>query len=123
MTNHDSSYHKSQSLCDLLCEGLRASIPKLRCDPIAKWCALYEQGRTRFAYVLHLKTRGEIEIWCRGNPIDLSVHPGIHYTGRASPSGGWSEAFPGRFKVHSTGQIDAAVKALLLHSYKQSQPR
>jgi len=51
MTGHERASQDSRNLCDQLFEALQKLIPDLQRSPTQGSCGLYQDGRTRFAYV------------------------------------------------------------------------
>lgn len=120
MSAHKGACGESQQLCQLLVEELRRQIPKLHCRETKQWCALFEPGRNRFAYVSHRKTSGAIEVWCAGDVDALLAHGGAAVVRRAVIRGGWEERFPARFFLRTSRAIRGACTLLYEVSYRAS---
>ena len=102
MTAHNLACTESKDLCDLLFEELQKQIPKLQRRETKQWCALFESGRNRFAYVSHRKQSGSIEVWCARDVDNLIAHTGITVSPRNKIRGGWEQRFPARFFLKTT---------------------
>ena len=111
MTAHEKTSQDSKDLCDLLFVALQQAIPHLqRSDNIGS-CGLYQEGRTRFAYIHHSNTH--IEIWCRGDVDELKRHDyGLGVMPRVRQRPGWEKNFPAYFQISSVGQLATAVSLL-----------
>jgi len=121
MTAHAQAFLESQSLCDQLLARLQQAIPKLRRSSTQGSCGLYQEGRTRFAYVYHSKTKSQIEIWCRGDVEDLKRHDQeLGVMPRPRQRSGWEKSFPARFRVYRADQLSAAATLLVKVSYPAS---
>ena len=99
-------------------------MPGLERAQTKKWCAFYEPGRSRFAYVRHRLSVAGLEIWCRGDTVALEKQPGIIFRERAAipEDGGWEKSFPGRFEVILHEDIPAAANCLARVAYPASAP-
>ena len=111
MPTHTQASQKSRDICDQLYAALQKAIPALQRSSTVGSCGLYQEGRTRFAYVYH--SGAHIEVWCRGDVGDLVQHdPGLGVVPRARQRPGWEKNFPAHFQISSAGQIAAAVSLL-----------
>jgi hypothetical protein len=119
-TGHQRACADSRALCDLLVGGLRKRIPKLQSHETKSWCALFEPGRSRFAYVAHRTASAAIEVWCTGDLEDLTAHKGAKVVPRPNIRKGWNKRFPGRFQVTSPTGIEGACDLLHDVSYQAS---
>lgn len=123
MSGHSEACNGSRDLCDQLYEELSARIPRLNRSQTKQWCGLYQESRTRFAYVAHKKKSDSLEIWCRGDVRKLRARRDITFRQRNSQGSGWEESFPGRFEVHGPQGLDAAVRCLVEEAYPLSATR
>ena len=117
MSAHSEASDNSQYLCQKLYEGLSKLIPELQRKQTKRWCALFEQGRNRFAYVSHRKKMSRIEIWCAGDVDELVSHSNIIVIPRDEIKSGWEEKFPARFVIDDDSDIPAACDLLFNVSY------
>jgi hypothetical protein len=121
-----SSSHSVASLeAARLCEGLFSELSKLisllKKNPTQGSCGIWQDGKTRFAYVYHSKTRSQIEVWCRGDLEDLLANdPGLAVHARDNPGPGWERSFPARFRLTTYDQIPTAARYLQQVSYGAS---
>lgn len=74
MSAHSEASYGSQHLCQKLFDNLAISIPRLKRQQTKRWCALFEPGRNRFAYVSHRKRLSRIEVWCSGDVDKLTKY-------------------------------------------------
>jgi hypothetical protein len=120
MSDHGSASDGSKIICEKLFNALRKRIPKLQRAETKKWCAFFEPGKNRFAYLSHRKTSSGVQIWCAGD-LDLLVRNSFFKViPRDKIRGGWEERFPARFYLDHEHQIDAAVSLLFSISYQHS---
>ena len=113
MSGHSQASTDSQNLCDALFNALSEHISDLQRNPTKGSCGIWQNGKTRFAYVYHSKTKQQIEIWCRGNVDDLLANdPGLGIVARDSTKKGWEESFPARFRIIRNQQISQAAEYL-----------
>jgi hypothetical protein len=120
MATHTQASQKSRDLCDQLFAAVQKAIPKSKRSSTIGSCGLYQEGRTRFAYVYHSGTH--IEIWCRGDINDLmQSNYGLHVVERIEQRPGWEKSFPARFQISSTDQIVGAVSLLKNVSFSASK--
>jgi hypothetical protein len=117
---HKEAGLESKDLCDYLYNGLAQYIPNLNRDQVKRWCGLYEEGRTRFAYVNHRKQLGKIEIWCIGDPDVLQQSTSLEIFPRKQINGAWEACFPSRFFVETLMEAEEACRLLYQVSYQQS---
>lgn len=117
MSDHTESCSQSQDLCDALFAQLVRKIPHLQRSQSARWCALFEDGRKRFAYVTHRKRMNRIEVWCLGEFEQLEEHSDLPVKPRTPTTSGW-RGFGGRIFVDDISQIDAAAELLCQVSYQ-----
>lgn len=120
MLAHELASKGSQVLCDKLFSALKHRIPRVECSMTKQWCALFESGRNRFAYVAHRKTSDSIQIWCAGDVDSLVKNKYLIVIPRNKIRGGWEENFPARFTVDSDTLIDPAADLLFSISYKKT---
>lgn len=120
MTAHSVACTESRELCGLLFEELRKRLPTLQRRETKRWCALFDAGRNRFAYVSHRRTSGSIEVWCAGDVDDLVAHGGIKVSPRHKIRGGWEVRFPARFVLKSARDLRGASTLLHEVSYSAS---
>lgn len=121
ITAHSKASLDSARLCDKLFEELGNLIPNLQRNQTKGSCGIWQEGKTRFAYVYHSKTKSQIEIWCRGNKTDLLQNdPGLGIHGREKLGVGWEESFPARFRIYRLEQISVAAKYLEEISFRAS---
>jgi hypothetical protein len=120
---HADSCLGSQRLCDELYRLMSKAVPGLERAQTKKWCAYYEPGRSRFAYVRHRLSVAGLEIWCRGDTAMLDKQPGIVFRERAviPDAGGWEKTFPGRFEVVAHDDVPAAARCLVRVAYPASR--
>jgi len=124
MKAHEKASRGSKDLCDQLFDALQKAIPKLQRAPNTGSCGLFQEGRTRFAYVYHSKAKSRIEIWCRGDVDTLmSQGQGLGVTPRKKQDPGWAQEFPARFQIHSGAEIEAAARFLTDVSFAASTPK
>jgi hypothetical protein len=119
MARHGNSFSGSDSLCDRLFYGLSSKIPNLRRLPLQESCAIFQEGKNRFAYVYHYKRSDPITIWCRGDIAKLRALAGSTFRSRRVQSDVWRN-FPGSFKVRGPDEIAAAVRCLFEEAYPQT---
>ena len=120
MSDHMEACEESKTLCNMLYECLSQRIPNLEQAETIRWCALYQQGRTRFAYVNHRKSMRRIEVWCLGDPVELQRGTSLNVVPRENMRGGWQRRFPARFFVDQPSEIDSACDLLYQVSYRLS---
>jgi len=121
MSAHAKAIRESRAMCDRLYERLAAGVPGLAREHTKQWCALYEPGRNRFAYVSHRLTEDIVEVWCRGDVDKLRSCPGIDVRPRNQiRDKGWEKEYPARFEVYNGQTLAAAVHRLLTVSYLAS---
>ena len=120
MTAHAEASSDSKQLCQSLFDRLASRIPNLERRETKRWCALFQQGRNRFAYVGHRKTSGEIEVWCAGDIERLVNHGGMHVVPRAKMRIDWERRFPGRFFLKSSREVNGACALLYEVSFNAS---
>lgn len=120
MTGHHDACSGSACLCNDLFDGLSEKIPNLKRERKQESCAIFQDGKNRFAYVYHYKTSGQITVWCRGDIAKLHALTGGTFRPRQAKSGVWRD-FPGSFKVNGRAGIAAAVKCLIEESYSQTR--
>jgi len=118
MPAHDTASIGSRTLCDKLYAALMQRIPRLQRSMTKQWCALYETGGTRFAYIAHRKTSNSLEIWCSGDVDSLIKNSYMKVVPRSKIGAGWEDRFPARFKVDNETQIESAADLLYFISYK-----
>jgi hypothetical protein len=120
MAPHSKACSGSASLCDHLFNGLSSKIPNLKRRPLQKSCAIFQDGKNRFAYVYHYKKSDTIAIWCRGDIAKLRALAGSTFRPRRTATDGtWGE-FTGSFKVSSLEEIPAAVRCLFEEAYSHT---
>jgi hypothetical protein len=120
MSAHTEASYESQYLCEKLFEMLLSRIPQLNRKQTKQWCALYDFGRNRFAYVSHRKRLSRIEVWCSGDVDELKKYSSIDVIPRDEIRGGWEEKFPARFVIDDESDIPAACDLLFNISYRAS---
>lgn len=121
MSAHVQASAESRELCDQLFAALCQVIPKLRRSSTKGSCGLFEEGRTRFAYIYHSRVQPQIEIWCRGNVEELQRHSReLVVIPRDHQHTGWEESFPARFRVQRADQLSSATALLTEVSYAAS---
>jgi hypothetical protein len=118
MSAHSEASSESQYLCQELFKGLSEIIPELQRKQAKQWCAIFQQGGNRFAYVSHRKTLPRIEIWCAGDVDELITYSNIEVIPRDKIKGGWEERFPARFVIDDESDIPAACDPLFSVSYQ-----
>lgn len=124
--SHHICSHGSRTLCESLSARLGDSIPSLQRSESKQWCGLYQDGRSRFAYISHQKNGSGITVWCLGEPeelIDATKGSRLHIRPRAVSKGGWDKTFKCRFTVQVTSELDAAVDVLTNVSYRKTLAR
>ena len=109
-----------RELCDLLFEALSVRIPRLHRSEVKRWCGLYQESRSRFAYIAHRKKSDSLQVWCGGDVKRLFAREDIDFRKRSGQGPGWEEGFPGRFDIRSREQLDAAVQCLVDEAYPKS---
>ena len=120
MTAHSEASDGSQYLCQELYEGLLKLIPELQRKQTKQWCAFFEQGKKRFAYVSHRKRMSRIEIWCAGDVDVLVSYSNLDVIPRDEIKSGWEEKFPARFVIDDSSDIPSACDLLFNVSYRVS---
>ncbi|RQW86468.1 MAG: hypothetical protein EHM79_09680 [Geobacter sp.] len=118
MSAHFKASVESRNLCESLFLALKRKIAKLERGHTKQWCALYELGGNRFAYISHRKTDASIQIWCAGDVDALKKNPYIKVLPRDNIKKGWEERFPARFSIEKESQVQAAAELLFSISYK-----
>jgi len=119
MSAHELASKGSQSLCNKLFDSLMRRIPRIERSMTKQWCAFFEKGNNRFAYVAHRKTTNSIQIWCAGDVDALINNKYLKVIPRTIIRGGWEENYPARFTVESADQIESAADLLYFISYKR----
>ena len=122
MSDHSDSVNDSTDLCDELFSHLARRIPGLQRSQSVRWCALFQKGRTRFAYVSHRKTMSRIEVWCLGEISALADGSSLTFYPRKPTAGGFGRDFEARFFVDYSSQLDDAAQILYDVSYRESKP-
>lgn len=120
MTAHAEASSDSKDLCRELFDQLANRIPNLQRRETKRWCALFQPGRNRFAYVGHRKTSGEIEVWCAGDIEHLLDHGGIRVVPRTTMRIDWERRFPGRFFLKTAREVNGACALLYEVSFDAS---
>jgi len=116
----------SRSLCEALSTSLGDSIPNLKRAESQQWCGLYQDGRSRFAYISHQKSGPAITVWCLGEPeelIDATEGSHLHIRPRAISRGGWDKTFKCRFRLQDASELNAAVGVLTNVSHRKTLER
>ena len=119
-TAHAKASRGSKELCDELLRCLQNYIPNLKRKEVKKWCALYSEGRRRFAYISHRTRLDKIEVWCLGDPDELQGATRLEIFPRANVRGGWEQSFQSRFFIYHLSDIKEACKLLYTVSYQES---
>lgn len=120
MSGHSEACYESRVLSDSLFAHLKTKIPNLRRSETTRWCALFEEGKRRFAYVNHRKTMQRIEVWCLGAVEDFSRYPSLNVQLREPSTGGFSEDFQVRVFVDDASQTTLLADLLHSVSYQKS---
>ena len=124
--SHHTCSRGSRSLCEALFTRLRDSIPSLQRAESQQWCGLYQDGRSRFAYISHQKSGSAITVWCLAEPeelIDATKDSHLHIRPRAISKGGWDKTFKCRFTLQDASELNAAVDVLTNVSYRKTLER
>ncbi len=119
MSDHTESLSSSADLCDALYTGLAKRIPNLKRSQSYRWCAFFQEGSPRFAYVSHRKKSSRIEVWCRGEFEVLAARSPLTFHPRKPTSGGFGREFEARFFVDDAAQLPAAIQILYDVSYQR----
>jgi hypothetical protein len=117
MTAHYSACVASSALCDQIYNGLKSLIPNLERKLLNTWCALYEPGKTRLAYIQHRRTSGKVGIWCTGDLGDLLAFKKLSVVPRENFRNTWERRFPARFFVETATDVSNAIEILHKVSY------
>ena len=124
MSAHSQASTDSRDLCHQLFKALAERIASLQRNPTIGSCGIWQQGRTRFAYIYHSKTRAQVEVWCRGDIDDLIANdPGLDVVARKDPKEGREKSFPARFRIYRIQQIPQAAEFLENVSFMASSPK
>lgn len=118
---HERASNESKDFCDKLFAALQKSIPKLQRSHTTGGCGLYQEGRTRFAYIYHRSKASNVDVYCLGNVDYLTQRcTELAVKARDTQSQGWATRFPAHFVLSSAGQIPAAVTLLADVSFAAS---
>ena len=120
MAGHSVACQGSSALCNALFDELARRIPELQRASSKQWCSIFRTGKKRLAYVTHFKTDDRIQIWCRGEPSELSEESAIRYDERQPTDSGWGTTFRGRFDIRNQSEVSGAADVLVRHSYSRS---
>jgi hypothetical protein len=120
MPAHDIASVGCRQLCDELYRQLCLLIPNLKRAKTQNWCAIYTEGRNRFAYVEHRLHNARVDVWCAGDVDDLCRESRIEVRPRTQIQPGWEERFPARFSLFSEGNIPIACELLRSVSWPAS---
>ena len=120
MSAHEQACEDSRLLCDKLYQCLSRRISHLRCVETQRWCALYQRGRKRFAYLNHRKRLSRVEVWCLGDPATLQEDGNLTVRPRQQTTGGFGKAFQARFFLNNPSQINSACELLHRVSFTRS---
>lgn len=124
MSAHSKASPESQALCDRLLQALQQDAPDLERSSTQVSCGFFRSGWTRFAYVYHSKTKPQVEVWCRGDVPELERSAGsLRVRPRDKIRPGWEEAFPARFTLDRTTEVQPAAKLLSTVSMRASSPK
>lgn len=126
MPNHDNASNESQGLCQNLLKELRKYNSDVTLNESKDTCAVFVEGRNRFAYVYH-RSKGEfIRVYFRG---DISVAPALQkelsitINIRPKIEKGWDKEFPYFMEIDSNEQILVAAKIVYLNAYPLSEKK
>jgi len=95
-------------------------IPELKRNETKNWCAFYQKGRKRFAYINHRIRTSKIEVWCSGELNELVDKSKLEIFPREKIGYGWESNFPARFFLTNKNEIDSACNLLYEISYNNS---
>jgi len=121
MLDHNEACDGSKDLCDRLFECVSTRIPNLLQLKTKTTCALYQSGRTKFAYIRHRKRISRIEIRCLGDTIMLQKSTSLNVKPVGEKRGNLGGGFQARFFVDQPSEINSACNLLYQVSYGLSK--
>ena len=119
MVYHEVSPPESQHICDKLLHLIQKQLPNIKRKETEKTCCIFQENRSRFVYIYHLKKSSKVKIYFRSSPeLSFQKLPStLHLQKRPQFEGSWEKTFPYYFDIYHSEEVQEIVDFLVKEAY------